>query len=398
MGIYKRGKLFYCDYYLYGKRIRKALSSDLYKAEKIYASLLSEREAGKGASERAAHRKNRLSERGAGKGDSGRVAYRKLRDLTIDEFWKIKDLPIEDVVHRVKSLCEIEAKKYKSLTEFREEDGYCYNIAKSLGILSKFTWLFTRKECEKEAKKYEVLFDFKFFSSDFYKISVELNWINSFNWLKSMHWTFDYCYKIACFFDTRGSFREYAIDAYNAAVKNRWLDKFFWFSRPINLYSDPVDSVYAYFFEAQHAVYVGRTINIEQRKRAHKSNYSKTSTVFRFAQENHVSVPEPVILETNITKDEGLKLEDQYRKKFKEEGWEILNIAATGEGSGSLGALGKKWTFRTCYGIACSCMRLIDFKKKNGKAYKAAYRNNWFTAYFWMPPSKKPVRKLLTYS
>ena len=148
-----------------------------------------------------------------------------------------------------------------------------------------------------------------------------------------------------------------------------WVDSFKWLERTKNPFLDEMDNVYAYFFTELNAVYVGRTINTAKRNIDH--HYY--GTVFNFAKSNNVDVPLMTVLETNLSIEDGLKKEDYYKNKYKAEGWNVLNIAKTGEKSGSIGGMGFKWrTDEQIINEGKKYNSRVEFHKKCGYVYEKA--------------------------
>ena len=161
------------------------------------------------------------------------------------------------------------------------------------------------------------------------------------------------------------------------------MDDFVWLKRSENIYTSRRDNVYAYLFIEQKSIYIGRTVNLQERDTSHRT--SNKSAVFKFATKCNVTVPEMTILESNITIIEGLEKEDYYCNKFKEDGWNLLNVAKTGIKSGSVGALGSgKWTYNKCYEQAKKYTTLKDFRNKDATAYNKARNNDWLKDYTWL--------------
>lgn len=195
------------------------------------------------------------------------------------------------------------------------------------------------------------------------------------------YWNRDTVYQLAKGCSSRGELKNKNSRAYLLARENGWLDDYDWFERKKNPYTDKIDNVYAYFFNDFKAVYIGRSIEIKKRKWRH--NTDEKSTVFKFAKENGIAVPDMVILESNLSLDKGLELEDYYVKKYKEDGWNVLNKSKTGKGSGSLGGSAKRWNRHSVYQEALKYKTYSDFQKGSVGAYESAWRNGWLDDYDW---------------
>lgn len=143
------------------------------------------------------------------------------------------------------------------------------------------------------------------------------------------------------------------------------------------------DNVYAYFFVEQKSVYIGRTLHLKLRDTQHRLD--KDSTVFKFAKEHCVAIPQMTILERFKTIEEGVKKEDYYCMEFKKDGWNLLNIAPTGDMSNTIGAYkSTKWDFQKCYIEAKKYKTIKDFRKNSKNAYNASVRHGFLKDFEWI--------------
>lgn len=85
-------------------------------------------------------------------------------------------------------------------------------------------------------------------------------------------------------------------------------------------------TVYAYVDENNKVAYVGLTIDKNSRKRSHK--YGSNSAVRKYFGKN---IPEPIILKDGLTVLESQYYEDYYKKQYANDGYTLLNVAATGK-------------------------------------------------------------------
>ncbi len=189
---------------------------------------------------------------------------------------------------------------------------------------------------------------------------------------------------------SRGEFSKKYGAAHKIASKNGWLETYDFFKDKKFWGDGKVDSVYAYFFEEQNAVYVGRTLMVLQKNRdaAHRNGqYHKRpnkDTVYRYSKENNIPVPRMTILIDNLTISEGQEKEDFYVKQFIKEGWKVLNKAKTGKGSSSIGALGKRrFTDEQVIELMKKYDNKTRFTKENWTAADYAKEHNLFSLATW---------------
>lgn len=243
-------------------------------------------------------------------------------------------------------------------------------------------WNYER--CYEEAMKCKTLVEFKKEHHTAYSIAVKHKWLEHYYWLERIHkphnyWSYENCYNYALKCKTLNEFRTLYASAERAARKNGWIKDYVWFERSINVFEDKVDNVYAYVFNDLKSVYIGRTINLKERD----ENHHKYGSVFNFAKENGLDVPNQTLLETNITLVEGLIYENLYEEQYKSDGWNILNKAKTGLHSGSLGTIGKhKWSKKKCFEAAAKCKGRGEFHDKYYRAWKESVKNNWIDEMF----------------
>ena len=257
-------------------------------------------------------------------------------------------------------------------------------------------WNYER--CYNEAEKYNTKNEFQKGNESAYKSALKNHWLDDYKWfkdgcllsaIKRTKWTQQSCYEEAQKYDTRSAFEKGNGSAYQVALKNNWLDDYGWLiDGKTKLFTDKIDSVYVYLFKEYSTAYVGRTINIKERDRQHI--YTKTDAVAKFAYEHNISIPDPIILESNLTVEQGLEREDYWLNQYKDQGYYMLNKAKTGKGCGALGTINSgKWNKESCYNEAKKYKTKIEFKKSNQRAYQVSLLNNWISEYDWLVDGNK---------
>ena len=260
--------------------------------------------------------------------------------------------------------CYIEARKYKTRSEFQKCSSSAYVSARKNGYLNKFDWFdeikkpngyWTRERCEEESRKYQ----------------------------------------------TKKEFVKGCPAAHSAAVRAGWLDEFTWLiNKKFDTIKDKVDSVYVYIFEETKTAYVGRTLIRRQKKRDKEHIFNlEADSVARYAKKIHVPVPPMKIIETELTLEEGQDREDFWRKWYEQQGYTMLNRIATGKGKGSLGGISHgKWNQRTCREEALKYKTATEFEVGSSGAYAAALRNGWIKDYSWFVVLRQEWSKERCYS
>ena len=285
--------------------------------------------------------------------------------------------------------CEEMALKCKTRSEMAKKYPCAYQVALKKELLDNYDWLspsatnsghskYTKEICFEIAIGCKTKTEMKKKNPRAYIVSINNNWIKDYTWFVNgcIDYTKEMCFEIAKKYKTVKEFRKKNEYVYRLTLKNGWFDNYTWFTRMDAFEARKNDNVYGFFFNEIHTVYIGRTINIEQRSEYH---YTKEgSAVYKFAKQNNIQIPEITVLESGLTLDEGLEKEDYYVNKYREEGWTVLNKAKTGKRSGSLGSLGSyKLTRKKCYELSLDCKTRTEFAKKHQTAYAKSKRKGW---------------------
>ena len=299
--------------------------------------------------------------------------------------------------HLTKDVCFKLAKKCKTCTEFWAKYKTAADKASREGWIHDYTWLvlkherrLTRERCFELAKDCRTRKELKLKHPGALAKAKREGWITDYDWLVSgrIKRTYSVCETEAKKYTSVADFRKYSPSLHDASYKNGWLADFFWLRRTEIINNRNVDNVYAYEFVKEKAVYVGRTVNIQERNQAH---HRDKSTVFKYAHDNHLEIPPMKLLEKNVTLEEGLAKEDWWVKKYKRRGWTVLNICKTGISSGSLGALGKiKLTQKIVDNAAHKYTTLRDFREYSPHEYGKALKKGWIKNYTWLKRERLP--------
>lgn len=194
-----------------------------------------------------------------------------------------------------------------------------------------------------------------------------------------------HCEEIAKQCRNRREFNKKSSSAWKSSKENGWIDEFsekYFSDRPeFSSLNSPIHCVYVYEIKETHSAYIGRTTNIKRRDNDHRSE-KMNDTVYKHCKEHSILIPLPIILEKELTATESQIKENEWREKYLFTGWSILNKAATGKGSGSLGSIAIKWTYETCKTAASMCKNKEEFKKKFSRAHNVSRENKWIDEFF----------------
>ncbi len=139
--------------------------------------------------------------------------------------------------------CYIEAKKYKSASEFGKANGSAYDAARRNGWIKDYSWFdvlwepkWDKESCYKEAKRYKTRTEFQKRSAAAYNKALRKGWIDEYDWMPARqqkpagYWNnYVHCYEEAKKYKNRRRFQKGCVSGYNHALKNGWLDDFIWF-------------------------------------------------------------------------------------------------------------------------------------------------------------------------
>lgn len=177
---------------------------------------------------------------------------------------------------------------------------------------------------------------------------------------------------------------------YRSAIRNGWLDdvaSLYDNSIQYMHYDEPVNCIYVYEYKDLNYFYVGRTNNIKRRNKQHCNGYlhrdgSRTyDIVYKFAKNNNISIPKPIILEDKLTAEQSQDREDYWKKFYIEKGMKCLNKGATGIGKGSLGAT-FKWDYESCKKETAKYSSRQELRKYNQSVYNSCLKNGWLEDFF----------------
>jgi len=232
-------------------------------------------------------------------------------------------------------------------------------------------WIFER--CKDEALMYNTRSEFNKKSTGAYLKSLKMGWLDEFcshmfEFRKPRnYWTKEKCRKEALKYEHRVDFQKKSGTAYVLCRTNNWLDEF---CSHMEILGDLYKRcIYAYEFP-DNSVYVGLTFNVKKRNKDRKTK--KNDGVTKHISETGLQ-PKIIQLTDYIDVKSAIIKEGEYEKKYKDEGWTILNIAKTG----SIGGGFKIWTKEICQIEALKYNTKKEFRENNGKAYNASYDHEW---------------------
>ena len=279
--------------------------------------------------------------------------------------------------------CKVEASKYKTRKEFRENNTTAYNVSKSCGYLddicqhmelSKYKPMgyWTHDNCKLEALKYDNMTDFSKKSQGAYISAKKGGFIKNItnHFIRKQHkkgyWTKELCHEAALKYDNKSDFSKHDSGAQNASRKYGWFEY-------VTSHMTPKGNknkrcVYSYTF-IDKSVYVGLTYDLDKRQRD-RDCLPRDQVTKYINNTGFIACREQ--LTEYIDVNEAILLEEYYINKYREEGFKILNVAKSGGIGGKL-----KWDFENCKKEAAKYKSRSEFKKKAKGASASSYKFGW---------------------
>ena len=306
--------------------------------------------------------------------------------------------------------CIEECKKHNSLSRLKKDCHGCYisikrnhweNEVKFRGKESRKPRIENQKpmgywnvkeNCFEEAKKYNTAYDLQRDNYGCYMGLKRNGWVyEAFpqkEGVKPMNYWNDKerVLEAAKQCKTKMEFKRRFGGAFNAAFRYGWIDEACeYFSKTIK-YIDlnaKIHCVYVYEISDFKTCYVGRTTNLHNRDLSHRrgrKHHDGSITydgLYTFCKSKEIEIPKPIIKEEELNGEESLIKEDYWTNWYRENGWNVLNIAKTGRLSDSLGAI-KKWDYNSCKEFCKDYTYKSELKKANYTCYTTCLKNGWF--------------------
>lgn len=282
-------------------------------------------------------------------------------------------------------MCYEIAKKYEYLTDFHKNARNTWNAAWKHGWLESFDWL--KKTCRKLTNE-EILNESKKYKSITELRKNDPSLFNMLNRRKELlkncglsierkpcgYYSYEICYELASKYKMVSRFMRSQPTAYNNARKNGWLNDYIWFNDKDYSSYGPIDSVYVYIFENEHAIYIGRCLMHIKIDRHKKHCTDKKDAVYKFCTKHNIEIPLMKTIKENMMINDALELENELINDYHKAGWNVLNKLPSGIRSGSVGGLGRRWTRIACIRERNKYSTLNEFKENSKNAYQAMYR------------------------
>lgn len=333
--------------------------------------------------------------------------FREYIKMTAEELhkdcpWLYKDFyTIEELKHIVS--------KYKNRAELKKCNSRIYKYLKRNNLLDELIpteiknreyWLEHKNEIIEISRQYKTIKDFKENHSSEYYAAKRCGFYNELQIQSESksrgYWqNYDNIRNEALKYDLYRDFSRECHDGCEYARRIGWIDDFDWLKKRYTVDLNKHEHwVYAYVDEENKYVYIGLTREKTRHKQHNTRKNNKgeyTSTAKRYFESVNKPLPKPIILKNDLNAEEAQYYEDYFVKKYKSEGWNIINISATGINSGSLGfnTNFKKWNNETVTELAKTCKTGAELASKSNRAYEYARDNGLLETFDWMESRQK---------
>ena len=299
------------------------------------------------------------------------------------------------------------ASKYEYKADFLEANPTAYAACKKYGVLdivftrgrrpcSKYTY----EVCREIASHFNSKVAFKRGKVSAYDRSVEMGWIDEFakdfNYISTReaiaetvsgtykkngakYWSDDELIAVAKQYTRLIDFTHNAPREYSVALRRGLVPTFTWLERAEFIDGYAGDTIYAYEFSSTNHAYVGRTDNMNRRHREHLDK-KHPDTVMRYALSNGLEVPEPKVLVTGLTTEEGKLMEGVKLDEYRNNGWGIINRAKPG----STGMLGRGLSVAQAMERSRKYEYVFNFMKDDRRAYEVLRRKGKIRECTWL--------------
>lgn len=181
------------------------------------------------------------------------------------------------------------------------------------------------------------------------------------------YWNKERCAEVVLLCNNRTEFKKKYASAYNNAYEFGWLDELCSHMKPVGNLRKRL--VYAYEFSDNY-VYVGLTCNIIRRDRQH---HNEISPVRNHIEESNLIPIKKILSNGYVDIDIAQNLENYWVNKYKNNGWNILNVKKTGGLGGNI----LYWNKEKCHEAALKCKTRKEFSIRFISAYVNSRNNKW---------------------
>jgi len=230
----------------------------------------------------------------------------------------------------------------------------------------------TKENCKIEALKYSSKKEFRENSSGAYQMAYINKWFDEicthmfFKQKPKDFWTKEKCKIEALKYSSKKEFHKNSANIYQKSFREDWLDEIC--SHMVYIGNRYKRCIYVYEF-TDKSVYIGLTYNLKERNINHLKK--ENSQVYKHMNKMN-SKPILKQLTDYVGAAIASKLEGKFVEQYKKDGWDILNKIKTG----NLGGGSKlNYTKKICLEESLKYKTRNEFKTKNSSIYRFSLRN-----------------------
>lgn len=228
-------------------------------------------------------------------------------------------------------------------------------------------YYYNKEICKQASLEYKNRRDFYKFNSAAANAALINGWIDEFFPPLKNHygyWTYETCKKEALKYHSKKEFKENCETAYKVVLRKKWFELIEHFKI---LGNHKKRLIYAQEF-SDNCVYIGLTYNINKRCKNHLTR--KKETVYKHMVKTKLQ-PTLKILTDFFYIEDAIKNEQKWIEIYKNNGWNILNIAKAGGVGGNI----IKWDTEALIKESSKYNNKKEFREKSYNAYCAVHRN-----------------------
>lgn len=255
--------------------------------------------------------------------------------------------------------CQREALKYESRSAFQKGTSSAYHAARRYNWLDEVCkhmptvtyqgehWTF--EKCKQEALKYTSRSELQKHSSGAYNSARRHGWLDTIcgHMTRSL-WTLDSCRREALKYRSRSEFHKHSGSAYNAALRNYWLDEI-----------------------CTHMGHGYQQYSVRTPASSQRSSYSKFENLLDVASASAANFEKEIAKDHSEHSDANSSyaslLADTATEKSQKDPESIVAADST------------EWTLERCIEEAKRFKTRFEFCKSSGAAYDTAKRNGWIS-------------------
>ena len=185
------------------------------------------------------------------------------------------------------------------------------------------------------------------------------------------YWTHEKCKEAALKYTNKRDFRLFDSCAYSASKKHKYINDICSHMIPLN--NAHYRCIYSIEFIESNSVYIGLTYNMRERQMKRMNRSGDTVTIY-INKTGYSPIYKQLTDYVNV--ELAIKLEEGYLIKYRNDGWNILNIAKTG----GIGWTRKKHRYddlEYVKSLVLEYKSVVDLMKKNNALYLKIKGNGW---------------------